>query len=135
VRADLMARPEHHRDRYERYERILKKRFPDGTASTVADVGNLLLLQLGSRHEQMVSEFCEEALDALSKLPGRGTVVPLEDEKREGPLSSPRTAAARHKAHACPRSEYFAFDPIAVTAISRTGRPTGAKEIAGKKCP
>src|SRR5437879_7721360 len=28
LRADLMARLEHHRDRYERYERLLNKRFP-----------------------------------------------------------------------------------------------------------
>jgi DNA-binding PadR family transcriptional regulator len=30
LRADLMARLEHHRDRFNRYDRILKKRFPDG---------------------------------------------------------------------------------------------------------
>ena len=84
LRADLMARLEHHRDRYERYERILKKRFPDGTASEAADVGNLLLLRLGARHEHMVTEFCEEALEALSALAGHGTVVAIEDAKREG---------------------------------------------------
>jgi hypothetical protein len=83
LRADLMARLEHHRDRFERYERILKKRFPDGTATSAADVGNLLLLRLGARHESMVTEFCEEALDALSGLAAHGTVVAL-DEKREG---------------------------------------------------
>ena len=32
LRADIMARLEHHRDRQARYERILAKRFPDGTA-------------------------------------------------------------------------------------------------------
>ena len=32
LRADLMARLEHHRDRFARYERILNKLFPDGTA-------------------------------------------------------------------------------------------------------
>jgi hypothetical protein len=31
----------------------------------------------------MVTEFCEEALEALSTLAGHGTVVAL-DEKREG---------------------------------------------------
>jgi DNA-binding PadR family transcriptional regulator len=81
LRADLMARLEHHRDRHERYERMLKKRFPDGTASTV-DVGNLLLLRLGSRHERMVTEFCEEALDALSALADRSDVVPLKPGKQ-----------------------------------------------------
>src|ERR1700721_1027624 len=45
LRTDLMARLEHHRDRYERYERILNKRFPDGTRSP-ADTGKLL----GIRH-------------------------------------------------------------------------------------
>lgn len=86
LRADLMARLEHHRDRFERYERILKKRFPGGTAAAAAaaDVGNLLLARLGARHEQMVTEFCEEALEALSQLPGRGTVVPIEEKKGKG---------------------------------------------------
>ncbi|EJN10898.1 putative transcriptional regulator [Bradyrhizobium sp. YR681] len=88
MRADLMARLEHHRDRHTNYERILKKRFPEGTASGVLDLGNLLLLQLGARHEQMVADFCEEALEALSAMSGKdkgiGTVVALEDGKREG---------------------------------------------------
>src|SRR3981081_2921853 len=35
LRADLMARLEHHRDRFARYERILNKLFPDGTASSL----------------------------------------------------------------------------------------------------
>jgi DNA-binding PadR family transcriptional regulator len=83
VRTDLMDRLEHHRDRHENYERILKKRFPEGKASDVLDLGNLLLLRLGARHEQMVADFCEEALDALSAMSGKGTVVPLDDGKRE----------------------------------------------------
>ena len=83
LRTDLMDRLEHHRDRHANYERILKKRFPDGTAEAVADVGNLLLLRLGARHEQMVADFCEEALDALSAIGGRGIVVALDDGKRE----------------------------------------------------
>src|SRR5215475_14443283 len=83
LRADLMARLEHHRDRHERYERILKKRFPGGTASQAADIGNLLLLRLGARHERMVTEFCEEALEALSAMSGHTTIVPLDENKRE----------------------------------------------------
>jgi DNA-binding PadR family transcriptional regulator len=83
MRADLMARLEHHRDRHANYERILKKRFPDGTAEGRLDLGNLLLLQLGARHEQMVADFCEEALAALSTMTGKATVVPLEESKRE----------------------------------------------------
>ena len=66
------------------YERILKKRFPEETASGVLDLGNLLLLRLGARHEQMVADFCEEALEALSAMSAGGTVVPLEEGKREG---------------------------------------------------
>ena len=77
LRTDLMARLEHHRDRYERYERLLNKRFPDGTAPP-ADVGKMLSLRLGMRHERMVVEWCEEALDALSAMSGRSNVLPLE---------------------------------------------------------
>jgi DNA-binding PadR family transcriptional regulator len=84
LRADLMARLEHHRDRHANYERILKKRFPDGTAEGRLDLGNLLLLRLGARHEQMVADFCEETLEALSAMSGKATVVPIEDGKREG---------------------------------------------------
>ena len=83
MRTDLMDRLEHHRDRHANYERILKKRFPEGTASGVLDLGNLLLLQLGARHEQMVADFCEQALEALSAMSGKATVVPLEDGRRE----------------------------------------------------
>ncbi len=82
LRTDLMARLEHHRDRYERYERLLNKRFPDGTAPP-ADVGKMLSLRLGMRHERMVVEWCGEALDALSAISGRGNVLPLDDGKRE----------------------------------------------------
>jgi len=71
LRADLMARLEHHRDRCARYERILGKRFPDGTASR-ADAGKLLALRLGVRHERIVVEWCEEALDMLSAGAPRG---------------------------------------------------------------
>ena len=83
MRADLMARLEHHRDRYERFERLLHKRFPDGTASP-ADIGKLLSLKLGLRHERMVAEWCEEAIGTLSALAGKGNVVPLEDAARDG---------------------------------------------------
>src|ERR1700760_1157503 len=76
LRADLMARLEHHRDRYARYERILNKRFPDGAASP-ADMGKLLNLRIGLRHERMVAEWCEEAIAALSAISGASTVVPL----------------------------------------------------------
>jgi DNA-binding PadR family transcriptional regulator len=83
LRADLMARLEHHRDRHDRYERLLNKRFPQGAAST-ADIGKLLGLRIGLRHERMVAEWCEEALETLSIIASRGNVVPLEDAKREG---------------------------------------------------
>ena len=80
LRADLMARMEHHRDRYERYERILKKRFPQNTASP-ADLGKLLTLRLGLRHERMVAEWCEEAIEALSAMAGRTGVVSLGNDR------------------------------------------------------
>jgi DNA-binding PadR family transcriptional regulator len=83
LRADLMARQEHHRDRFERYQRILNKRFPDGTASP-ADMGKLLNLRIGLRHERMVAEWCEEAIAALSAISGASTVVPLAGGARDG---------------------------------------------------
>jgi DNA-binding PadR family transcriptional regulator len=82
MRADLMARLEYHRDRLARYERILKKRFPNG-ASTPADTGRLLLLRMGLRHERAVSEWCEEALQTLSAGIGMTNVTPIGGNKRE----------------------------------------------------
>ena len=82
LRTDLMARLEHHRDRYERFERILKKRFPQGTASP-ADLGKLLSLRLGLRHERMVTEWCEEAITALSDLTGASAATPGGADQRE----------------------------------------------------
>jgi DNA-binding PadR family transcriptional regulator len=82
LRADLMARLEHHRDRYERYERIVKKRFPDGVASP-ADMGKLLNLRIGLRHEKMVAEWCEEAITALSALAGATNVVTIAADSGE----------------------------------------------------
>jgi DNA-binding PadR family transcriptional regulator len=85
LRDDLMARMEHHRDRADRYERILNKRFPQGTAAP-ADTGKLLLLRMGLRHERSVAEWCEEALDALATLSAgadRGKVVAIGDSQRE----------------------------------------------------
>ena len=82
LRADLMARLEHHRDRYERYERILKKRFPQGTASP-ADMGKLLSLRLGLRHERMVAEWCEEAITALSELANASGVISHDADQGE----------------------------------------------------
>ena len=83
LRADIMARLEHHRDRQGRYERILAKRFPDGTAPH-ADLGKLLNLRLGVRHERAVVEWCEEALEALSSGPATSDVTPLGEAPREG---------------------------------------------------
>jgi DNA-binding PadR family transcriptional regulator len=82
LRTDLMARQEHHRDRYERYERILKKRFPDGTAS-LADMGKLLGLRIGLKHEQMVAEWCEEAISALSAISASADIVQLDAGARD----------------------------------------------------
>ena len=83
LRADIMARLEHHRDRQTRFERILAKRFPEGTAPP-ADLGKLLNLRLGVRHERAVVEWCEEALEALSTGIDGGNAAPIEDISREG---------------------------------------------------
>jgi DNA-binding PadR family transcriptional regulator len=82
LRADLMARQEYHRDRFERYERILNKRFPHDTAQP-ADMGKLLGLRIGLRYERMVAEWCEEAITTLSALAGATTVMPPASDKRE----------------------------------------------------
>jgi DNA-binding PadR family transcriptional regulator len=81
LRTDLMARLEYHRDRLSRYERILKKRFPQGTAST-ADIGKLLLLRIGLRHERNVAEWCEEALNTLPSGAGTTSVTPISGTQR-----------------------------------------------------
>ena len=82
LRDDLMARLEYHRDRFARFERILNKRFPEGTASP-ADTGKLLGLRIGLRYERTVAEWCEEALDALSAIAHPANVLALEDGRRE----------------------------------------------------
>jgi DNA-binding PadR family transcriptional regulator len=82
MRADLMARLEYHRDRFARYERILKKRFPHGAAS-LDDTGKLLLLRMGLRHERSVAEWCEEALDILSAGAWGANVTPIDGGPRE----------------------------------------------------
>ncbi len=81
VRADLMARLEYHRDRLARYERILKKRFPKGTASP-ADTGRLLLLRMGLRYERNVAEWCEEALETLSATASATNVMPINSSAK-----------------------------------------------------
>src|SRR5262245_54809925 len=83
LRADIMARLEHHRDRQARYERILAKRFPDGTAPP-ADLGKLLNLRLGVRHERAVVEWCEEALEVLSDGAASGHVTAIVEAPHEG---------------------------------------------------
>jgi DNA-binding PadR family transcriptional regulator len=82
LRADLMARLEHHRDRYSHFERILHKRFPDGAASP-ADTGKLLCLRMGLRYERAVTEWCEEALGTLSGEAGGAMVTPIDGRRRE----------------------------------------------------
>ena len=82
LRDDLMARLEYHRDRLARFQRILDKRFPDGTA-TPADTGKLLGLRIGLRYERNVAEWCEEAIAALSAIVHGTSVVALEGGRRE----------------------------------------------------
>jgi len=80
MRADLMARLEYHRDRLARYERMLVKRFPHG-AESLADLGKLLALRLGLRHERAVVEWCEESLDTLTYGVGGTRLLPLPDSR------------------------------------------------------
>jgi DNA-binding PadR family transcriptional regulator len=82
LRTDLMARLEYHRDRLSRYERILRKRFPQATTST-ADTGKLLALRMGLRLERAVAEWCEEALDTLSADANGVTVTPISGGRRD----------------------------------------------------
>jgi DNA-binding PadR family transcriptional regulator len=82
LRADLMARLEYHRDRFSRYERILQRRFPQGTAPS-ADTGKLLGLHIGLRYERTVAEWCEEALATLSAGANGTAVTPINGSQRE----------------------------------------------------
>jgi DNA-binding PadR family transcriptional regulator len=82
LRADLTARLAYHRDRLLRFERILKKRFPDGTAPP-ADLGKLLTLRLGLRYERTVVEWCDEALDVLPSGAQPASVTPIHIGQRE----------------------------------------------------
>jgi DNA-binding PadR family transcriptional regulator len=82
LRADLMARLEYHRDRFSRFEHILKKRFPHGAASP-ADTGKLLGLRMGIRYERAVAEWCEETLDTLSTGADGASVTPINGSQRE----------------------------------------------------
>ena len=70
------------RDRLARYERVLRKRFPQG-ATSLADTGKLLALRLGLRHERTVVEWCEEALDTLTRGVGGTNVIPISDGGRD----------------------------------------------------
>jgi DNA-binding PadR family transcriptional regulator len=83
LRADLMARQAYHRDRFSRFERILNKRFPDGTASP-ADLGKLLTLRLGLRYERTVVEWCDEALDTLPAGTETAGVGPTSGSENNG---------------------------------------------------
>jgi DNA-binding PadR family transcriptional regulator len=80
LRADLMARLEHHRDRLSRFERILDKRFSQGAAS-IADTGKLLGLRMGLRYERAVVAWCEEALDTLPAVASATGVTPIGDSQ------------------------------------------------------
>jgi DNA-binding PadR family transcriptional regulator len=82
LRADLMARQEYHRDQFSQYERILRKRFPQGAASA-ADTGKLLVLRMGLRYQRALAEWCEEALETLSADAGGTSVTPITDSHRE----------------------------------------------------
>jgi hypothetical protein len=46
-------------------------------------MGKLLGLRIGLRHEQMVAEWCEEAIAALSAISGTAGIVQLETGTRK----------------------------------------------------
>ena len=46
-------------------------------------MGKLIILKLGLRHERMVAEWCEEAIEALSALANKGHVVALDEARGE----------------------------------------------------
>jgi hypothetical protein len=51
-------------------------------------MGKLLGLRIGMRYEQMVAEWCEETISALSAISGAAGVVPLDAgtrKKESGP--------------------------------------------------
>ncbi len=82
LRTDLMARLEHHRDRFARYERILNKRFPQGTASP-ADLGKLL--GASPRPRAMSAPWWNGAkrrIDALSALSAGARSRQCRDHRR-----------------------------------------------------
>jgi len=83
LRTDLMARQAYHRDRFSRFERILKKRFPEGTAPP-ADLGKLLTLRLGLRYERAVVEWCDEALNTLPAGTDGNSVTPISGRENTG---------------------------------------------------
>ena len=83
LRTDLMARQAYHRDRFSRFERILKKRFPEGTAPP-ADLGKLLTLRLGLRYERAVVEWCDEALNTLPADTDGNSVTPISGRENTG---------------------------------------------------
>jgi NADH:ubiquinone oxidoreductase subunit H len=56
---------------------------PWGLAQTIADLGKLLNLRLGVRHERAVVEWCEEALEVLAGSSAASSVTPIE-APREG---------------------------------------------------
>lgn len=82
LRANLMVRLEYHRGRLSRFEHILEQRFPKG-ATSIADVGKLLGLRMGLRHERAVVEWCEEALETLSAEADGATVASITGSQRD----------------------------------------------------
>ena len=103
LRTDLMARLEHHRDRFARYERILNKRFP--TARRRRPISASCSASHRPRHERAVAEWCEEAIEALSALTAgadAANVVPIEDGQRDAKITAV-TARGRSGSAGSPR--------------------------------
>src|ERR1700721_652311 len=99
LRPDLMARLEYHRDRFSRFEHILKKRFAHGATST-ADTGKLLVLRMGLRYERAVAEGGEEALLTLSAGTGGARVTPIRGSQANHKPNRPLAARGLRHDHA-----------------------------------
>ena len=95
LRADLMARLEHHRDRFARYERILNKRFPQRHGSLRRRYRQAAAACASAfATSARVAEWCEEAIEALSATVGR--------RRARQCRARSRTASAKTTAEAAP---------------------------------
>ena len=68
LRADLMARLEHHRDRFARYRAHSQQAVPGRHGIAAPIPASCSACASALRHERTVAEWCEEAIEALSAI-------------------------------------------------------------------